>query len=77
MAGECVIGALLVTGLTWIMARFGATLQFLVPWNRVADTGSGRAQPSAPLNRTVAWPLDRLYLTSLENGTKLIYYVPL
>jgi hypothetical protein len=26
MAGECVIGALLVTGLTWIIARFGATL---------------------------------------------------
>jgi hypothetical protein len=29
MAGECVIGALLVTGLTWIIARFGAMLQFV------------------------------------------------
>ena len=32
MAGECVIGALLITGLTWIMARFGALLQFFGSW---------------------------------------------
>jgi hypothetical protein len=29
MAGKCVIGALLVTGLMWISARFGAKLPFV------------------------------------------------
>jgi hypothetical protein len=60
MAGECVIGALLITGLTWIMARFGALLQFLVPWNRVADTGSDIAPHllrGFAITRTVPRPI--------------------
>jgi hypothetical protein len=35
MAGKCVIGALLVTGLMWIIARFGARLQFSFAWNKM------------------------------------------
>jgi hypothetical protein len=51
MAGECVIGALLVTGLTWIIARFGARLQSLSP-SRYAVLLS---QLSVPIISGVQW----------------------